>query len=65
MDNIKLRNKSTGNVLDCDIYLNNIPQCVEVEIKDGEGYGYFSLDDLAKNWEIVPNEELRETEDGE
>lgn len=56
METIRLMNKRTGKEGEYSIYLGNIPQMIEVCIKDGESRGYTSFEKLAEDYEILSNE---------
>lgn len=57
MESILLRNTTTNDLVKCDLYIGNVPQTVWVGPTDGEHRGYTSLEELAKDWEIVIEED--------
>lgn len=60
MSNIKLLNKKSNKVMECDVYLSNIPQVIMVGPIDGEHRGYESIAAIAEDWEIFKVEPVKE-----
>lgn len=52
MTTIKLLNKKHNKVMECDVYVGNVPQVIYVGPVDGEHRGYETIHALAEDWEI-------------
>lgn len=62
MNHIKLLNKRTNKVMECEVYLSNFPQTIAVGPVDGEHHNYESIEALAEDWEIfnvTPPKEIK------
>ena len=57
MRSIKLMNKKTGKIHECDVYLSGFPQMIAVEILGDTEYGYSSFRGLMEDWEVAGEEE--------
>lgn len=57
MRSIKLMNKKTGKIHECDVYLSGFPQMIAVEILGDTEYSYSSFRGLMEDWEVAGEEE--------
>lgn len=57
MRSIKLMNKKTGKIHECDVYLSSFPQMITVDILGDTAYGYSSFRGLMEDWEVAGEEE--------
>lgn len=57
MRSIKLMNKKTGKIHECDVYLSSFPQMITVDILGDTAHGYSSFRGLMEDWEVAGEEE--------